>query len=125
MLQSPANDNVQDITSGIAPELSLALNRLGHHIRESIVAEARASLGETEAAGQSESNTAHNDGLEPIPESQEEINAQADAAIRDLFPRIPHIDRQQIIERSFRKVSTLILQKLQNQMVSEQTFIVF
>lgn len=48
------------------------------------------------------SNTAH--GLiEPIPESQEEINKQADAAIRDLFPRIPNTDRQRIIEHAFQK----------------------
>lgn len=100
------------------------MNRLGHHIRESIVAEARASLGETDVAGQSESNTAPDGGLEPIPESQEEINAQADAAIRDLFPRIPHIDRQQIIERSFRKVSTLTLQKQGSHTVSGQIFMV-
>jgi ribosomal 50S subunit-associated protein YjgA (DUF615 family) len=115
--------NVQDITSGIAPELSLALNRLGHHIRESIVAEARASLGEVDAT-QSASNAVHNDGLEPIPESQEEINEQADAAIRDLFPRIPHIDRQQIIERSFRKVCPLILGRQETLKGLEQTFTV-
>jgi hypothetical protein len=44
--------------------------------------------------------------IEPIPESQEEINKQADGAIRDLFPRIPNTDRQQIIEHAFKKVST-------------------
>lgn len=87
----------QNVTSDIAPELSLALNREGHHIRETIVEEARALLGE---AGLDE----RQDGAEPIPESQEEINKQADAALRDLFPRIPHTDRQAIIERSFRKV---------------------
>lgn len=41
--------------------------------------------------------------IEPIPESQDEINKQADAAIRDLFPRIPNIDRTMIIEQSFKK----------------------
>jgi hypothetical protein len=41
---------------------------------------------------------------EPIPESQEEINKQADGAIRDLFPRIPNTDRQMIIEHAFKKV---------------------
>jgi hypothetical protein len=42
--------------------------------------------------------------VEPIPESQDDINKQADAAIRDLFPRIPHTDRTMIIEHAFRKV---------------------
>jgi hypothetical protein len=42
--------------------------------------------------------------IEPIPESQEEINKQADAAIKDLFPRIPNTDRQMIIEHAFQKV---------------------
>lgn len=48
---------------------------------------------------------------EPIPEDQEEINKQADAAIRDLFPRIPNTDRQIIIEHSFKKVCTHICPK--------------
>jgi hypothetical protein len=43
---------------------------------------------------------------EPIPERQEDINKQADAAIRDLFPRIPNTDRQMIIEHAFNKVGT-------------------
>ena len=43
--------------------------------------------------------------IEPIPESQDEINKQADAAIRDLFPRIPHTDRTMILEHAFRKVT--------------------
>tara|TARA_R110002060_G_scaffold50137_4_gene60998 strand:+ start:515 stop:1408 length:894 start_codon:yes stop_codon:yes gene_type:complete len=42
--------------------------------------------------------------VEPIPESQEEINKQADGAIRDLFPRIPNPDRVMIIEHAFKKV---------------------
>ncbi len=41
---------------------------------------------------------------DPIPESQEEINKQADAAIRDLFPRIPNTDREMIIRHAFQKV---------------------
>jgi hypothetical protein len=41
---------------------------------------------------------------EPIPERQEDINKQADAAIRDLFPRIPDTDCQMIIEHAFNKV---------------------
>lgn len=82
------------------PDLTVALNRVGHHIRERIVEQARASLGEMEDISQQ----ARLDVPEPIPEDQEEINKQADAAIRDLFPRIPNTDRQIIIEHSFRKV---------------------
>jgi hypothetical protein len=65
------------------------------------VEQARATLGDDqlEAVG-------GQPGLpEPIPERQEEINKQADAAIRDLFPRIPNTDRQMIIEHAFNKVS--------------------
>jgi hypothetical protein len=80
-------------------DLGLALNRVGHHIRQSIVEQARASLGELADMPQTQL-----DVPEPIPEDQEEINKQADAAIRDLFPRIPNTDRQTIIEHSFKKV---------------------
>lgn len=41
-----------------------------------------------------------------LPDTQEEINAQAEAALRDLFPRIPNFDKQMIIEHSFRKVGS-------------------
>jgi len=41
---------------------------------------------------------------DPIPESQEEIYKQADAAIRDLFPRIPNTDREEIVRHAFQKV---------------------
>ncbi|KAI8253778.1 hypothetical protein K4K56_008530 [Colletotrichum sp. SAR 10_98] len=44
-----------------------------------------------------------NHQVEEIPRSQTEINRQADAALRELFPRIPHTDRQQIIDHAFRK----------------------
>ena len=43
---------------------------------------------------------------DPIPESQEEINKQADAAIRDLFPRIPNTDREMIVRHAFQKVGS-------------------
>ncbi|KAB5582651.1 hypothetical protein GE09DRAFT_277321 [Coniochaeta sp. 2T2.1] len=80
-------------------DLGVALNRVGHHIRERIVEQARASLGELAEMPQQ----VQLDIPEPIPEDQEEINKQADAAIRDLFPRIPNGDRQTIIEHSFKK----------------------
>lgn len=38
-----------------------------------------------------------------IPETQAEINKQADAALRDLFPRIPNTDREMIIQHAFQK----------------------
>ncbi|KAK3314969.1 hypothetical protein B0H66DRAFT_535865 [Apodospora peruviana] len=79
--------------------LSLHLNRIGHHIRETIVQDARDELGDDSLflAGTQPGVP------EPIPETQEEINRQADAAIMDLFPRIPNTDRQMIIEQSFNK----------------------
>lgn len=36
--------------------------------------------------------------------SQKELDAQATSAIRELFPRIPEKDVQQIVARAFRKV---------------------
>jgi hypothetical protein len=83
-------------------KISEHIHRTGYHFREVIVDEAREIVGETVVSqptrryGKME--------IEPIPESQEEINKQADAAIRDLFPRIPNIDRTMIIEHAFKKV---------------------
>ncbi|KAK7423904.1 hypothetical protein QQX98_000776 [Neonectria punicea] len=82
--------------------LAHQVHRIGHHIREIIVDEARAALGQpldytAPALGRSP---------EPIPKSQEEYNAQVDAAIRDLFPRVPNTDRQMIIEHAFRRGTT-------------------
>lgn len=80
-------------------KLSIHLHRIGHHIRQTIVEQARATLGQEEFS----SNTSNSGEPEPIPETQEEINAQADAALKDLFPRIPNFDRQMIIEHAFKK----------------------
>lgn len=73
---------------------------MGHHIRQSIVEQARESLGDAQDV------VVETDlGVpEPIPERQEDIDKQADAAIRDLFPRIPNTDRQMIIQHAFNKV---------------------
>ncbi len=76
---------------------------MGHHIRETIVEQARATLGDDQRLGPAGTNAGE---PEPIPEKQEDINKQADAAIRDLFPRIPNTDRQVIIEHSFNKVGS-------------------
>lgn len=93
--------NSQTAKDANANKLALQMSRSGHHIRRTIVEEARALIGEEDAS------TASNSGEpEPIPDSQEEYNAQADAALRDLFPRIPNTDRQMIIEHAFKKVST-------------------
>lgn len=76
-------------------------SRIGYHIREAIVNEAQAALGFRYDLLRSTKD----DAPEPIPEAQEEINAQADAALRELFPRIPNTDRQEIVDHAFRKVS--------------------
>lgn len=81
-------------------ELSMHTSRIGHHIREVIVEEAQATLGYRHDLEHSASDGAP----EPIPDTQEEINVQADAALRELFPRIPNTDRQEIIDHAFRKV---------------------
>lgn len=88
-------------TKGVGGDDSLVsqVNRYGLHIRQSIVERARAQLGQAASA-----SLAHLGVPERIPRTQAEINAQADAAIRDLFPRIPNTDRQQIIEHAFNKV---------------------
>ena len=88
--------------AGLSKRLSSQLNRVGYHIRQTIVDQARATLGDDQLGA-----TGTATGLpEPIPERQEDINKQADAAIRDLFPRIPNTDRQVIIEHAFNKVGT-------------------
>ncbi|KAK5997804.1 hypothetical protein PT974_00166 [Cladobotryum mycophilum] len=85
-----------------ATQLAYQVHRIGHHIRQAIVEEAKANI----------KNLPHHvvstlDGEpEPIPTSQELYHAQADAAIRDLFPRIPNTDRQMIIEHAFTRGST-------------------
>jgi hypothetical protein len=82
--------------------LSHQVHRIGHHVRETIVDEARASLGQSIE----DMLPATRGAPEPIPESQAEYDAQVDAALRDLFPRIPNTDRQMIIEHAFRRVCT-------------------
>ncbi|KAL6796006.1 hypothetical protein GGI42DRAFT_101163 [Trichoderma sp. SZMC 28013] len=85
-------------------ESSLAnqVHRIGHHIRQVIVEEAKASIDDMPHLIGAVTGA----GPEPIPESQSAYHAQVDAAIRDLFPRIPNTDRQMIIEHSFTRGST-------------------
>ncbi|KAH7356828.1 hypothetical protein BKA65DRAFT_534611 [Rhexocercosporidium sp. MPI-PUGE-AT-0058] len=80
-------------------KISEHVHRTGYYFREAIVDQAREIIGETVI-----SNPTITPGtVEPIPESQDEINKQADKAIRDLFPRIPNPDRVMIIEHAFKK----------------------
>ncbi|CAI6098969.1 unnamed protein product, partial [Clonostachys chloroleuca] len=68
-----------------------------HHIRETIVEEARSGL--THIPTQPVSDP---DGKPmPLPDSQDEYTAQANASILDFFPRIPNTDRQTILVQSF------------------------
>jgi hypothetical protein len=76
---------------------------MGYYFRESIVDDAIDILGETAVSRR----IYKPNEIEPIPKTQEEINKQADAAIRDLFPRIPNTDRQMVIDHAFKKVSAL------------------
>ncbi|PHH89279.1 hypothetical protein CDD83_6365 [Cordyceps sp. RAO-2017] len=73
------------------------MHRVGYHFHASIVSQARASI--IGAAEQAEKGVAG--GPEPIPESQELYHSQVDSVLRDLFPRIPHTDRQLIIQHAF------------------------
>ncbi|KAM0349816.1 hypothetical protein ACHAPU_003650 [Fusarium lateritium] len=82
--------------------LAHQVHRVGHHVREIIVEEARASIGQA----RDYVLPVLRDAPEPIPESQDEYDAQVDAALRDLFPRIPNTDRQMIIEHAFRRDPT-------------------
>lgn len=79
------------------------MNRVGYHFRQVIVEQARATLiqnGKSHLAAQA---LRHGEP-EPIPKDQRDIDRQADAVLRDLFPRVPNIDRQEIIQHAFKKV---------------------
>lgn len=76
------------------------MNRVGYHFHKAIVQEARATI-----VGFSQQVASVTDGEpEPIPRSQAQYHLQVDAALRDLFPRIPHTDRQMIIQHAFTRV---------------------
>ncbi|KAH0496273.1 hypothetical protein TgHK011_003644 [Trichoderma gracile] len=81
--------------------LAHQMHRIGHHIRQVIVEEAKASIGDMPHR----LGPVTDAGPEPIPKSQAVYHAQVDAAIRDLFPRVPNTDRQMIIEHSFTRGS--------------------
>jgi len=105
--QPSFNDTNHDMFQSALEKEQLArisdhVHRTGYHFREMIVDEAREIVGET-AVSQPIRRYGPNE-VEPIPESQEEINKQADNGILDLFPRIPNTDRVMILEHAFRKV---------------------
>lgn len=79
------------------------MNRFGCHFRQTIVDEARRDL-RTEGILYQPPPPGVPGQPEPIPNSQIEINRQADAVLRDLFPRIPNTDRHEIIAHAFKKV---------------------
>ncbi|ELR02615.1 hypothetical protein GMDG_05578 [Pseudogymnoascus destructans 20631-21] len=76
------------------------IHRIGFHFRSYIVDQAASTLGGLQAVTGDGKPIVENSGDE-IPETQEEINKQADAALRDLFPRIPNTDREMIIQHAF------------------------
>ncbi|KAI6250382.1 hypothetical protein HI914_01384 [Erysiphe necator] len=79
-------------------KVSEHVHRVGFHFKETVLNAVLRTLGERKLHHSSSKVL-----IEPIPETQEEINKQADAAIRDLFPKIPNTDRQLVIEHAFKK----------------------
>lgn len=79
------------------------VHRIGYHFRSYIVDQAALALGGLNANHHHDTVTKISQRPDEIPESQEEINKQADAAIRDLYPRIPNTDREMIIQHAFQK----------------------
>lgn len=113
MEQEPRRDELgRDVPARLkkVDKIGAQILRIGFHFRSFIVDQASEALGGLQPVRVSGSYHLHQNGsnlddvVEPIPQSQAEINTQADAAIRDLFPRIPHTDRNEIIYRSFNKV---------------------
>ncbi|KAI0402122.1 hypothetical protein F4802DRAFT_577280 [Xylaria palmicola] len=102
--QSRDSDAMYFIVSNSKDTLKLDhhMNRLGYHFRCSIVEEARKVL--SRKGHHEQAAYVHDPGRpEPIPNSQREIDNEADAVLRDLFPRIPHTDRREIIDHAFKK----------------------
>lgn len=98
------SQNAKSTNDDSANELALQVTRIGHHIRASIVEEARALIDQLPSHHVA---SAHDGIPEPIPDSQAEYDAQVDAALRHLFPRIPNTDRRMIIEHAFHRVGSL------------------
>ncbi|KAG9256316.1 uncharacterized protein F5Z01DRAFT_649868 [Emericellopsis atlantica] len=86
---------VSDAKETDPKNLSHHIYRTGHHVRQAIADEARTTLENYPAAFQAV------DGPEPLPKTQDEYTAQVNSVMLDLFPRIPHTDRQAIIIHAF------------------------
>jgi len=98
----PTNCYQLQMNRDMLSRVSEHIHRAGYQFRESIVDEAIDAL---QALGETVITTWNGTGvIEPIPKTQDEINKQADGALRDLFPRIPNTDRQMIIDHAFQKV---------------------
>lgn len=80
------------------------VHRIGYHFRTNIVERAAASIGLSPHVDE-EGNVVYA-SPDIIPARQEDINKQADAALRDLYPRIPNTDRELIIRHAFLKGHT-------------------
>ncbi|ORY64372.1 uncharacterized protein BCR38DRAFT_213068 [Pseudomassariella vexata] len=81
------------------------MHRHGYHFRQYIVEEARAILKrDGSLEGQAQLDLPGQPGA--MSGDQLEINRQADAVLRDLFPRIPNTDRHEIILHAFQMNST-------------------
>ncbi|RCI17114.1 hypothetical protein L249_3256 [Ophiocordyceps polyrhachis-furcata BCC 54312] len=79
-----------------AHSLATQMNRVGYHFHANVVREAKASIHHV-----TEQLFTVPGIPEPIPECQSLYYTQADAVLRDLFPRVPNTDRQSIILHSF------------------------
>ncbi|KAI1269915.1 hypothetical protein F5Y18DRAFT_113324 [Xylariaceae sp. FL1019] len=109
------------VSSHLDPkELDHHMNRQGYHFRQVIVDDARKTLTEQGLDGQY-LYPPRPGAPEPIPKSQLEINLQADAVLRDLFPRIPHTNRRQIIEYAFKKNNKYVNGQIKVGMAEEVT----
>ncbi|ETS78743.1 hypothetical protein PFICI_08596 [Pestalotiopsis fici W106-1] len=75
-------------------------HRLGYHFRERIVDQARDSLT---ASGVIMPQKIASGRPESIPKDRNQILKEADAVLRDLFPRIPNSNRIDILRHSFDK----------------------
>ncbi|KAM7208671.1 DUF2293 domain containing protein [Naviculisporaceae sp. PSN 640] len=84
---------------GDAKQLYVHTDRVGHHFRQNIVEEARKKLPQGAVLPIDVERFWGARG--PIPKDQKELHEQADQHIRELFPRIPNFDRQQIINHAF------------------------
>lgn len=83
------------------------MHRVGYHFRQAIADRARETL---RAEGFYHPRKFTLPGQpESIPEDQQEMFRQADAVLRDLFPRIPNTDRYEIVRHAFDKVCSPIL----------------